>query len=101
MKNFEFTVEEYFKLRRYGVFFALGGTMKPENFPLLFKGYSVKLITKSGREHIFKGIGEEIFAGRDPNKEYKRVLGTEDDIEEYLQDLINDPVRIVGYKIEE
>jgi len=101
MKNFEFSVVEYFKIDRYGPFFALVGTMEPKNFPILFKGYSVKLITKSGREHIFNKIGEEIFAGRDSSKKYKRALGTGDDIEEYLQDLINDPVRIVGYKIED
>jgi len=97
MSIFEFNVLEYFKLQD-GQFFGLVGIMEPDTFPLITKDYKVKLITHSGKEHIFKNIGEEIFVRRESKKDNKRALRTTDDIEKYLKNLTNDPVKIVGYK---
>lgn len=97
MKNFEFNVSAYFKLE--GGFFGLVGTMKPDGFPIITPNDYVNLITKSGREHVFKDIGEEIVVRSSSNKSDKRAFRTRDDIEEYLKNLPNDPIRIVGSKL--
>lgn len=99
MEKFEFNMSAYFKLECG--FFGLVGTMKPDAFPIITPGDHVKLITKSGREHVFKDIGEEIFVRSNSNKHDKRAFRTRDDIEKYLKNLINDPVRIVGYKVKD
>jgi hypothetical protein len=98
MKTFEFDVIEYFKLQNDQ--FGLVGTMKPDTFPIITKDYKVKLVTKTGRKYIFKDIGEEIFVRSEFCKNNKRAFRTTDNIEEYLKDLVNDPVKIVGYKPE-
>ena len=99
MKKFEFKVSHSFKIRE-GKFFALVGIMEPESMPIIAGDYYAKLITKSGKEHVFTMLGEEIFVASPGKIITKRALGTTDNIEEYLQDLENDPVWIVGYEIE-
>lgn len=97
MNTFEFNILEYFKLQD-GKFFGLVGVMRPDTFPLITKDYNVKLITSSGKEYVFKDIGEEIFVSRGPKRDNKRALRTTDDVEKYLKNLAADPVKIVGCK---
>ena len=99
MKIFEFEILEYFKLQNSQ--FGLVGIMKPEDFPIVTQDYNMRLITKSGKERVFRDIGEEIIVRSDPGRNNKRAFRTTDDIEQYLKDLVNDPVKVVGYKVDE
>lgn len=96
MKTFEFKVVEYLKFSDGQI--CLGGYMTPNDADTVTPDYKVTLFTKSGREHSFFLVGEEIFARSEPRKDDKRVLRTSDDIEQYLIDLTNDPVTIIGCK---
>lgn len=60
LKKFEFKVSHSFKIRE-GKFFALVGIMEPDTTPIVTRKYHTKLITKSGKEHVFTVLGEEIF----------------------------------------
>lgn len=96
MNTFEFKVVEYFKFSNGQI--CLGGYMIPNDAACVTPEYKVTLYTSSGKKHQFALLGEEIFARSEPRKDDKRVLRTSEDIEKYLQDLVADPVKIVGYK---
>ena len=96
MNAFEFKVVEYFKFNNGQI--CLGGYMNPSDAACVTSGYKVTLFTRSGKEHPFTLLGEEIFARSEPRKDDKRVLRTSDNIEQYLKDLTNDPVTIIGFK---
>ena len=98
MNSFEFKVVEYFKFSNNQI--CMIGYMSPPDIVYITPDYKVQLITSSGKYHDFTLIGEEIFAWSTPRKDDKRVLRTSDDVESYLKDLINNPVKIVGYQVE-
>ena len=96
MNKFEFEVVEYFKFSNNQT--CIGGFMHPSDAACVTSNYKVTLFTASGKSHEFTLIGEEIFAFSGPRKNNKRVLRTADNIEKYLENLVNDPVKIIGYK---
>ena len=96
MNKFEFRVVEYFKFSNGEI--CLGGYMIPDDASCITPDYKVTLFTRSGKRHPLTLLGEEIFARNKPEKNNKRVLRTADNIEKYLKNLANDPVKIVGYK---
>ena len=96
MNTFEFKVVEYFKFSNGQI--CLIGYMIPNDAACVTSDYKVTLFTSSGTEYPFTVLGEEIFVWSMPRKDDKRVLRTSDDIEKYLKNLTNDPVKIIGYK---